>query len=230
MKQSIMRLNTTASPVYRRSGPTNGFARELERLLLDVLAHRTATEMSAIVAALARGSNGEVREILREAQGRLDGFVRLQDLLRAPRFRTRIDGCAYLRQLCEALSFWKPQPHLVRLEFVERPLRIDSEQCWLLGMIVAELVTSAASHASAQSPGWIRVDVEPIGSYIQCKVENNGSGCAQLQPPSGLRIVESMAKALDGGVVRLSGLRGSVFTLIFPVVPSNDWTRDLLEE
>lgn len=194
-----------------------------ERLLLDELTHRINNEFSAAIGVLslaaARARTGEAREVLRETQHRLENFARVQRLLRPPQLRTRVDGCAYLRQLCEALSQSKLRTQDIELQLVERKLPMDSEQCWLLGMIVSELVANSTKHAFAAGPGQIRVEISRVESFVQCQVRDNGTAARPMGAGGGLRIVEALVQALGGGADHDFSVSGSTFTVVFPAAP-----------
>jgi hypothetical protein len=82
--------------------------------------------------------------------------------------------------------------------------------------IVYELVTNAARHAFAERPGEIRVELLRAGSYVACKVLDNGSAAAGVQPGHGLKLVDELTKGLDGRFVQKLGSGGSISIIAFP--------------
>ena len=93
---------------------------------------------------------------------------------------------------------------------------LQSDECWLLGMIVYELITNAARHAFAGKNGQIRVELLCAGAFVQCKVLDNGAAPANVQRGSGLKIVGELIKALDGRFEQKFGTAGSTSILTFP--------------
>jgi two-component sensor histidine kinase len=131
------------------------------RLLLEELTQRLGAEFAAAIGTIARSAalaqSDEVKNALGAVRSRLENFARVHGALRVPEFRTSIDGGTYLRQLCEAINVSRLQFRGIRLELLERKFEIDSEQCWRPGMIVSELVTSAARHSFVDPPARIWV-------------------------------------------------------------------------
>jgi two-component sensor histidine kinase len=82
-----------------------------------------------------------------------------------PEHSTQIDAASYLRQLCQAISLSKLECRGIRLVLAAQSLRMDSEACWRLGMVVSELVTNAARHAFGEGGGEIRVELRLSQSF-----------------------------------------------------------------
>jgi two-component sensor histidine kinase len=147
------------------------------RLVLEELTHRVEGEFAAAIRTLSTAAalahTEDARNALGAVQCRLENFARIHSALRVPEFRTRIDGCRYLHQLCTAISVSRLQFRGIELELRARPFQIDSEQCWRLGMIVSELVGSAARCSFVSVPGGIWVRAGCRGALIFCRVEDN---------------------------------------------------------
>jgi two-component sensor histidine kinase len=196
-----------------------------ERLILREHTHRVSNELAAVTAlvAAARTRPGSAQEILAQVQGALEAFACVQRLLYVPDVVTCVDGCAYVRQLCRALTRAKLEEKGIELEFVERPLRIDSDQCWRLGMILYELVTNASKHAFGGGSGWIRVELFEHATHIECRIEDSGS-CAtpQVSRGAGLSMVHELTQEMGGALQQIFGLKGSVSTIILPRASTAD--------
>ena len=169
------RASTLVSDRWKRRDPQRAM-----RLLLEELTHRVDGEFAAAIRTISRAAalaqTDEVKSALNAVQWRLENFARVHGRLRIPEFRTSIDGCVYLRQLCEAISLSRLQPLGVRLELLVRKFEIDSEQCCRLGMIVSELVSNAATRSFMKSPARIWVAAARRGALIWCRVEDDGNG------------------------------------------------------
>jgi two-component sensor histidine kinase len=192
-----------------------------ERLLLREFAHRISNEfasaISVISIAAARSANDEVKIALAAAEDRLQNYARVHQALRVPEHGSLIDATSYLRQLCRAISRSRLDVKSVELVLVDRPLRMNSDRCWRLGMIVSELITNAARHAFRESGGVIRVELRSSQSFVECRVTDNGTAAANIRPGHGLEIVEALAKGLDGKIDRQFGPQGATTAVIFPV-------------
>jgi two-component sensor histidine kinase len=192
-----------------------------ERLLLREFAHRISNEfasaISVISIAAARSANDEVKIALAAAEDRLQNYARVHQALRVPEHGSLIDATSYLRQLCRAISRSRLDVKSVELVLVDRPLRMNSDRCWRLGMIVSELITNAARHAFHESGGVIRVDLRSSQSFVECRVTDNGTAAANIRPGHGLEIVEALAKGLDGKIDQQFGPQGATTAVIFPV-------------
>ena len=192
-----------------------------ERLLLREFAHRISNEfasaISVISLAAARSANDEVKIALAAAQDRLQNYAQVHQALRIPEHGSLIDASSYLRQLCRAISRSRLDVKSIELVLVDRPLRMNSDRCWRLGMIVSELITNAARHAFRESGGVIRVDLRPSQSFVECRVTDNGTAAANIHPGHGLGIVEALAKGPDGKIDQHFGPQGATTVVIFPV-------------
>lgn len=191
-----------------------------ERLLLNEMTHRVNNELATAIAIasveIARAKSEEIKVSLARVKRSLEGFARVHQVLRVPDLRTRVDACAYLRALCEALSGARLEPYGIDLQFVEKPLRLDSEHCWKLGIIVCELVTNASRHAFTARSGRITVEAWRANSGVQCCVSDDGGGSARKTHGSGLRIVEALLRDLDGCLEEQPSAAGSCFKVSFP--------------
>src|ERR1700736_3062363 len=192
-----------------------------ERLLLREFAHRISNEfasaISVISLAAARSGNDEVKAALAAAEDRLQNYAQVHQALRMPEHGSLVDAGAYLRQLCRAISRSRLDVKSIELVLVDRPLRMNSDRCWRLGMIVSELITNAARHAFRESGGVIRVDLRSSQSFVECRVTDNGTAGANIRPEHGLGIVEALAKGLDGKIDQHFGPQGATTVVIFPV-------------
>jgi len=129
-----------------------------------------------------------------------------------------IDASAYLRELCGSISRSKLQSRNIELVLVERPFQISSERCWLMGMIVSELITNAMRHAFDQHGGTVRLECRTFGGFVECRVSDNGSAStADVRPGRGLRIIEALAQALGADFQFDVGEDGSEAALMFPI-------------
>ena len=150
-----------------------------ERMLLRELAHQIEGELVSVIELLseaARRCDGtEARAILTSVQDRLESHVCLHHALQMPQFVTTIDLASYLQQLCRSISRSRLEYEGIALSLLLQPLKISSERCWLLGMIVFELITASARRISFEATGAIRLEVWGTASSVTCCVVDNGT-------------------------------------------------------
>ena len=97
-------------------------------------------------------------------------------------------------------------------------LPLESERCWRLALAVYELVTNAVRHACFDGrDGEIKIELMRAGSWVNCRVTDNGSGLGRIKPGRGLRIVGELANSLGGRMDRSSGTIWNSFSLDFPL-------------
>ena len=193
----------------------------IERILLQELIHRINNEFSALIGAVsrtaARSVNHEVKVALAHIIELLSHYAELHRALQMPENDAHIDASNYLENLCLSISRSKLVGMRIDLVLTASPLRLPSERCWRLGMIVYELVTNAARHAFGNGNGQIRVELSRAGKIIECRVVDNGSAPAIVQQGRGLKIVDELVKGLDGRLDQRFGQSGSSSILILPI-------------
>jgi two-component sensor histidine kinase len=191
------------------------------RLLLREFTHRInndfASAISVVSLAAARSPNNEVKAALSAVQDRLQSYATVHRALQMPDHGMQIDAASYLRQLCRAISRSKLECRGIRLVLATQSLRMDSEACWRLGMIVSELVTNAARHAFGEGGGEIRVELRQSQSFVECCIADDGAAAAPICPARGLKIVEALIEGLDGRIEQRSSSRGTMWVLSFPL-------------
>jgi two-component sensor histidine kinase len=190
-------------------------------LLLREWSHRVNNEFASIIGAVsmasARTKNDETKAALNLVEDKLLNYAQVYDALRMPESSTQIDAAAYLRQLCRAISRAKLQDRGIELILVDHPVKMTSERCWRLGLIVSELITNAARRAFHDSGGVIRVEVLQPTFLIQCCVTDNGSGDGVGRPGCSSRIVRALAESLGGTIEQRFGVHGGIATVIVPL-------------
>ena len=213
-----------AGGAARREGTMTKFALELpyseEPILLQELYHRIANEFSSIISIISiaarRSANEEVKLALTSVSELLHKLVDVHLALQMPEHDACIDAAAYIRKLCTSVSRSKLDHMKTKLVLAAAPLRLRSDDCWRLGMIVYELITNAAKHAFPHGGGEIRVELLRAGAFVECRVLDSGSAPPAVQGGRGLKLVNELAKTLSGGIEHKFGAGGSRSVLIFP--------------
>jgi len=191
-----------------------------EPLLLDELNHRISNEFASLIAIVSRAATAsgteDVKRALRGVAQLLHHYAQAHRALRPPDRETLVNAEGYLSDLFRSISRSKLDHMNVDLVLAAPPLMLESDRCWRLGMIVSELITNAARHAFAGRPGEIRVELVRTGGFARCTVSDNGSAPADVQPGRGIRIVEQLAKELNGRFERKFGFAGTTAAVVFP--------------
>jgi two-component sensor histidine kinase len=173
-----------------------------ERLLLQEITHRINNEFAAVIEIVsltaARSSHDEVKLALAGVLELLHNYARVHRVLRVPTSSARIDASAYLRELCQSVSRCRLRYKNIELILLDQPLQIASDRCWLLGMIISELITNAFDHAFDRRGGKIQIETVSFGEFVECRVSDNGSAVEPIKVGSGLRIVDALMKTLGG--------------------------------
>jgi two-component sensor histidine kinase len=192
----------------------------VERFLLHELIHRINNEFSSLIGAAsraaARSGNQEVKVALACIIEQLLHYAEVHHALQLSEHDRYIDAAAYLDNLCLSISRSKLDGLKIDLVLVASPLRLQSKQCWRLGMIVYELITNAARHAFGNGKGQVRVELSCAGKLVECRVVDNGSAPPNVRRGRGLKIVDELVKSLDGRLGQEFGQRGSFSILTFP--------------
>jgi two-component sensor histidine kinase len=210
-----------ASTTYSTSG---------ERLLLREITHRINNEFASAIQVVsftaAKSPDGNVKAALAGVMEQLHNYARVHHALQMPASNDDVDTAAYLRELCRSISRSKLEQRNIELVLVERPFRMSSERCWMLGMIVSELVTNAVRHAFDRRGGIIRIECRGHPGLIECRVSDNGSAStADVRPGSGLKIIDALAQDLGADFQFNLGEDGSESILMIPIERDRCETR-----
>ena len=191
-----------------------------EHVLLNELNHGISNEFTSAISVIsrvaARSSNVEVKATLTRVTELLYRYAEVHQALQMPKHDVRTNSAAYLRNLCLSISRSKLDHMKITLVLATLPLWLQSNQCWLLGMLLHELITNAARHAFSGEGGTIRIELLRIGSFVECRVLDNGSAPANSWPGRGLKIVNELTKALNGRFDQKFGAHGSASIVVFP--------------
>jgi anti-sigma regulatory factor (Ser/Thr protein kinase) len=115
------------------------------------------------------------------------GFAMLARAKRASHIDPPAPSYAIMRRACPYISRSKLKRAQVHLVLAAPPLVLQSAECWLLGLIVYELIINAVRHAFHGRNGEIRVELLRAGGFVHCKVMDNGSAPAHVQRGHGLK-------------------------------------------
>ncbi len=191
-------------------------------VLLREITHRVNNEFASVIQvvsfAAAKSPDRNVKAALNGVMEKLHNYAQVHHALQMPSRNDCIDASAYLRDLCRSISGSKLESSKIELVLVDRPFQMSSQRCWMLGMIVSELITNAVRHAFDHNGGSIRIECRVAGALVECRVSDNGSASnPEVRPGSGLRIIEALAQELDAEFQFNFGEDGSEAVIIFPI-------------
>ena len=202
---------------------TSSESPSLDRLLVREITHRVNNEFASVIQVVsliaARSSNRDVKAALSGVMEKLYDYAGVHHALQVPANNDLIDASAYLRQLCRSISRSKLETRGIELILVEEPFRMSAERCWVMGMIVVELITNAVRHAFVAKGGTIRVECQKSGGYVECRVSDDGSATTDVRPGNGLRIIDALAEMYDATFDLRPGDAGIESVLLLPIEP-----------
>jgi two-component sensor histidine kinase len=192
------------------------------RTLLDELNHRIKNELASIINLVTFKAvwtdNVEAKEELSKVVDLLHQHAQVHSILTMPDRDALVDAGEQLRTLGLAISRCKLVRMNIRLVLAAETLPLESERCWRLALAIYELVTNAVRHACFDGrDGEIKIRLIRAGSWVNCRVTDNGSGLGRIKLGRGLRIVGDLASSLGGRIDRSSGPIRNSFSLDFPL-------------
>jgi two-component sensor histidine kinase len=194
-----------------------------ERTLLDELNHRFKNDLSSIINVVTSKAvwtdNVDAKEELSNVLDLLHQHVQVHSILTRPDCDGLVDAGEQLRKLSLAMSRCKLDRMNIQLVLsVDTMLPLELDRCWRLMLAVYELVTNAVRHACFDGrEGEIRIELLRTGSWLNCRVTDNGSRLGRIKPGRGLRIVGDLAASLGSRIDRTSDSLRNSFSLDFPL-------------
>jgi two-component sensor histidine kinase len=192
------------------------------RTLLDELNHRIKNELASVINLVTFKAvwtdNVEAKEELSKVVDLLHQHAQVHSILTMPDRDALVDAGEQLRTLGLAISRCKLVRMNIRLVLAAETLPLESARCWRLALAIYELVTNAVRHACFDGrDGEIKIRLMRAGSWVNCRVTDNGSGLGRIKLGRGLRIVGELASSLGGRIDRTAGPIWNSFSLDFPL-------------
>ena len=174
-------------------------------VLLRELHHRVdkgiAAAIDLVSAAVVRADGAEAKGALSDVVELLHGHGELHRALAMPQGAALNDAATYIRRLGSAMRQSLLDRMGIRLEFATESLTLQSERCGPLGLIVHDLIITAAKHAYFEArAGEIKVKLTRIGAVANCVVLDNGMRSARATLGRELQISSELAKGLGGRI------------------------------
>lgn len=192
------------------------------RTVLDELNHRIKNELASVINLVTFKAvwteNVDAKEELGSIVDLLHQHFEVHNLLTMPDDDALVDAGGQLRKLGLAMGRCKLERMNIRLLLSADTLPLEAERCWRLALVIYELVTNAVRHACFDGrAGEIKIELMRAGSWVNCRVSDNGSGLGRMRVGRGLRIVSELANSLGGRLDRASGPAWNSFSLDFPM-------------
>ena len=192
------------------------------RTLLDELNHRIKNELASVINLVSFKAvwtdNVDAKEELSNIVDLLHQHVEVHNILTMPDHDGLVDVSEQLRKLGLAMSRCKLDRMNIHLLLSIDTLPLELERCWRLALAVYELVTKSVRHACFDGrDGEIKIKLMRAGSWVNCRVTDNGSALGRIKPGRGLRIVGELAKSLGGRMAHTFGATSTSFALDFPL-------------
>jgi two-component sensor histidine kinase len=192
------------------------------RTLLDELNHRIKNELASVINLVSFKAiwtdNVDAKEELSNVVDLLHQHVEVLNILTMPYRDAVADAGEQLRKLGLAMSRCKLDRMNIHLVLSTDTLPLESERCWRLALAVYELVTNAVRHACFDGrDGEIKIKLMRAGSWVNCRVTDNGSALGRIKLGRGLRIVGELTKSLGGRIGHTFGATWTSFALDFPL-------------
>ena len=196
-----------------------------ERTLLDELNHRIKSELASVINLVSFQAiwtdNVEAKEELSNIVDLLHQHVEVHNILTMPDRDGLADAGEQLRKLGLAMTRSKLERMNIRLVLSADTLPLESQRCWRLALAMYELMANAVRHARFDGrDGEIKVRLMRTGSWVSCRVTDNGSGVGRIKLGRGLRIVNELAQSLGGRIDYTFGTTLTSFALDFPLIQS----------
>jgi len=189
---------------------------------LDELNHRIKNELASVINLVSFKAvwtdNVEAKEELSNVVDLLHQHAEVHTILSTPDRDGLVDAGEQLRKLGLATCRCKLDRMNIHLLLSTDMLPLESERCWRLALAVYELVTNAVRHACFDGrDGEIKIKLMRAGSWVSCRVTDNGSCLGRIKPGRGLRIVGDLAKSRVAGLATPSGRHRPRSPLDFPL-------------
>lgn len=216
-------MNRTLDRLREEEARSAELARQREVLYAE-LRHRVANNLGIVSALLNLERNSvrdeKARQALGEAATRLSVIAKIQRTLHDPAGAEFRFG-RFLQDLCRDV-LEASGANGVECRVTAADMEIPAEKTVPLALIATELVSNALEHGFANAGGGtIRVDLAAEGEERVLSVSDNGKGTPEgfsleSAAGTGLRIVQALARQVEGQFAVILDGGGTTCRLVFP--------------
>jgi two-component sensor histidine kinase len=228
-------FDSMAAVIQREQQSLRGMIEQRQSLLRE-LNHRVKNNLQMIISLISIKSrwlpDASVKSILSDIVSRIRALSEIHSLLYGgePDGLVRHDFTVDLvRKLSE---FYRNEQ--CKIEFAAEPIALRPDHAVALGLITNELITNACKHAFPEEPGTVKVELRASGERNILTVADNGVALpgdfdSHLDGPSvGLKMVQSMARQINGTIDLQSEGEWKIFRLQFPLTTQEPSEADPL--
>ena len=181
-------------------------------VLLKEVHHRVKNNLAVIASLLGMKAgaieSAEAQGALEDSQQRVRSIALIHEHLSGTERLDRIVFAEYAEQLVQELgSVYGVAARQIAISMEAEPIEMGIHRASPCALILNELVTNALKHAfPGGRSGEVRVGLRQSGpGELELSVEDDGVGCPKVAPARngkslGLRIVEILAKQLEGSI------------------------------
>ncbi len=196
---------------------------EEKGVLAEELQHRVRNNLQLVYGMLLRQievADNAGKEGIRSIARRVMSLASIYDHLLGHGLVQTIDFGAYLESLCTSLQdFQEKGPFEITLVCTAEPMAVELDTVTALGIIVTEITSNAYLHAFPKGPGTIKVVLTQNGSDGVLTIADDGIGFTANTESKrhGVGLIKRLMEQAKG-TAELKSDRGTVWTLMFPVV------------
>jgi two-component sensor histidine kinase len=199
-------------------------AHERNEVLLREIHHRVKNNLQIIVGLLGshgRGvDNREIRDLLRQFQGRVLAIARLYDRIQQVETFETVDFSSLLRAICADIAQSANVEGAIHFRS-SRPVVVTTNAAINLAIVTNELITNALKNAKPGDNGAVEVCCEEDDARISIIVADNGTGLpsdfdVSASSGFGTFMARRLTEGMDGVLRVLSGTQGAAFEVEIP--------------
>jgi two-component sensor histidine kinase len=186
--------------------------------LLDEIAHRILndyTEAAAELRLAAASESGSSQLVLKSAATRLLARAQAHCALQAPKAGGKMELGGHLEQVCAAVSRARLAERGAWLALTADEVWLDADRCWLVGLIIAELINTFVRPGLPGETGAIPVRIVDGGWRMVGAVASPGG--ASIGDRKGRRLVEALSAELGGTLEWALTRHGGCAWFEFPI-------------
>lgn len=197
-------------------------------VLLREINHRVKNNLSVISALLGMQAdeieNEQARSALGDSQQRVLSMALVQEYLYADEHLDRVNFGKYMRQLADQIgAAWMVEPGRVSVAVEAEEIDLPVNRAIPCGLILNELLSNAFKHAfpGARSGNIDLLFTKVDAGRVSLSCRDNGVGIPedfdwQHAESLGLRIIQILAKQIDGTLTLDRGGGETRFEVLFP--------------
>lgn len=194
----------------------------LKNVLAEELQHRIRNHFQIIQSMLrVYGKDATSTQAALESVARQVGtFATVYDQLLGTGLSASVDLAVFTRALCTGLSEEEGGESLIEFRYAMEPVILKTDLAITLGMVIAELVSNACSHAFPSGKGIIKLSLkaDQANNANTLTISDDGVGFTEdtTSLRHGLRLARQLIATIDGTCELVSDGGGTTWVIGFP--------------